>query len=458
MTETIREAMKNNHPIFLWKQKNPKGTIELKKDKQFIKCIKNNGKVVEYWYDLSEKKFMAHYSTKKEDRYVNVKSITSWFSGYNIITYNYKFAKTIIFNKNHSSFKNFKNPARFINGLGYSSCINYEQWESIGIKIKEVEDELDNPNIGRPISQYRYKYHSQIWKQPSEVDKKIIKILQQFENPITIPELNDFISDDYNWDKHMILLELMKYEKEPEYEDLFLVRESRYGYSELESVISTSKYTYSRNKLLNIIYKFNIDIERFVKYLRQLKDFEHTDIRWVINNYDDYLEAELYLRNNRKRKMNKYPSNLVQMHHNRTSVLADIKAEKERLKNLEQREKDKKIYESYKNLEWKPYTQDYCIIVPSCADDVIEEGNKMNHCVGSYIGRISDEKTFIVFMREKENKDIPYITVEIQNGQLCTALGYMNRVLDKDEKKFLEKYAEKKNLKYTAYTKIGDDN
>lgn len=81
----------------------------------------------------------------------------------------------------------------------------------------------------------------------------------------------------------------------------------------------------------------------------------------------------------------------------------------------------------------------------------------MNHCVGSYIGRISKKDTFIVFMRKQEEEDTPYITVEVKNGNICTALGYMNTRINKKEKIFLEKYAKAKNLEYTAYDKIGDD-
>ena len=142
------------------------------------------------------------------------------------------------------------------------------------------------------------------------------------------------------------------------------------------------------------------------------------------------------------------------MHHNRTSVLKEIRREQERLKDLEQREKDKAIYASYKDLAWKPRKNDYCIIVPESADDVVEEGNKMSHCVGGYIGRISCEETFIVFMRKQKYEDVPFITVEIKNGKLCTALGHSNRRLTPVEKEFLEKYADKKGLEYTAYTRL----
>ena len=131
--------------------------------------------------------------------------------------------------------------------------------------------------------------------------------------------------------------------------------------------------------------------------------------------------------------------------------MKDIELQKEKLKDDERREKDKKIYESYKYLEYKPKKSDYCIVVPEDCDDVIEEGNKLSHCVGGYVSRISDEETFIIFMRRQKMEDIPFITVEVKNGRLCTALGQFNRRLESKEKKFLQKFANKKGLEYTAY-------
>ena len=57
-------------------------------------------------------------------------------------------------------------------------------------------------------------------------------------------------------------------------------------------------------------------------------------------------------------------------------------------------------------------------------------------------------------MRKTEKLDIPYITVEVINNRICTALGRHNRRLETEERKWLEKYAEKHNLGYTAYPKL----
>ena len=453
--ETVREAIKNNHPIELFKGQ--KGTIELIHNGKWIICKKDTDNNKEYHYDMKEECFLSHYYNNREDRYISLKSITNWFSNARIITYDKKFAKMIMFNKNTSDFKLYTNPARFIAGLSFRKCTTFEKWESIGVKLKEVEDWLNSPN--RPIQMERgYRKgcnHNYICKEPSTVDKRIIQVIKR-EMPLTIQQLNDYIDYDFDYKNYEILQKLKEYEQKEEYSEVFLVEEHGYRNHNLESMISTENHTWDRKRLINLIKDYNLDIDKFVQYLKELKAFEHTNVYWITRNYKDYLEAELELRGGKLRKVNKYPKNLVQMHHNRTSVVTEIKREKERLKNLEQKEKDKKIYESHKWLEWMPKNEPYCIVIPKSADDVIDEGNQMNHCVGSYVSRISNETTFIVFMRWKDVPESSYITVEIQNDKLCTALGQNNRRLEKEERIFLQKYANEKGLQYTAYNWIGD--
>lgn len=454
MTMLVREAMENGLAIELFD--GHKGTIELKHEGKWIKAKKDIDNNKEYHLDMTTGKFLTHYYNNRKDRYVNIKNITQWFTQARIITYDYKFAKLVLFNKRQEAFSSYSNPARFIAGLSHKNCSNCEKWESIGVRIEEVEQILNEYNVGRQVerSRWRRQFFDRIRYAPNEIDKESLKIIQNYKDPLSIKKLNAYCSNDYSYQKHIILQKLIKYEKQEEYADLFLVEEFGWRKHGLESIISTDNHSWDKSRLLNIIEQYNIDVDRFVKYLRELKDFERTNIDWVLDNYKDYLEAELFLRGGKLRKVNKYPNNLVQMHHNRTSVLKEIRREQERLKDLEQKEKDKDIYASYKDLAWKPRKNDYCIIVPESADDIVEEGNKMNHCVGGYIGRISCEETFIVFMRRQKYEDVPFITVEIKNGKLCTALGYSNRRLTPVEKEFLEKYADKKGLEYTAYTRL----
>ena len=452
MTMLVKEAMEKNLPIILFQGND--GTITLTHDKQWIKAKKDIDTRKEYWINLNDGGVMSHYHYDKEDRYINVQSAMKWFSNAQIITYDYRFAKIVLFNKRIPELRSYSSPIRFIQALGKQSTI-YEEWDSIGIKIRELEETLEEYNVGDIVYQGYRNTHDRLYHRPKDIDKALLEMLKQYDKPLSIVRINEYCRHKYTAKTHSIYQQLLKYEKQEEYSDLFLVKKLGWQQRfETESILSTDNHRWDRERLLSLIEDYNLNIDRFVKYLRELKDFERTSIAWILSNYKDYLEAELFLRGGKLRKVNKYPNNLVQMHHNRTSVIADIELQKEKLKNEEKKKADQKIYDSYQHLTYKPKNSKYCIVVPNNCDDVIEEGNKMHHCVGGYIGRISDEKTFIIFMRKQMNEDVPYITVEVRNNNLCCALGTSNRTLEKDEKLFLQKFANNKGLKYTAYDLI----
>ena len=62
---------------------------------------------------------------------------------------------------------------------------------------------------------------------------------------------------------------------------------------------------------------------------------------------------------------------------------------------------------------------DYIVVVPKTPTDIIDEGNNMHHCVGSYVGDVVDNRTYIVFVRHKDTPDKCYITAQVHiDGRL----------------------------------------
>lgn len=53
----------------------------------------------------------------------------------------------------------------------------------------------------------------------------------------------------------------------------------------------------------------------------------------------------------------------------------------------------------------------YCVVVPTCVEDLINEGKQQHNCVGSYYNSdIAEGDDYIYFIRLKENKEQSYIT------------------------------------------------
>ena len=47
--------------------------------------------------------------------------------------------------------------------------------------------------------------------------------------------------------------------------------------------------------------------------------------------------------------------------------------------------------------------------------EIISEGQALQHCVGGYAERHAEGKTTILFIRRKDNLDTPYYTLEIDD-------------------------------------------
>lgn len=115
-----------------------------------------------------------------------------------------------------------------------------------------------------------------------------------------------------------------------------------------------------------------------------------------------------------------------------------------------QQKDDEKFQENYNKhaLAWKFEYGDFCVIAPQKSVDLIKEGQKMHHCVGSYIDKVVKNQTYICFVRNKENPEQPYITCEIHpDGQINQYfLAYDKYISEKEDKDFKQKYQEYLNL------------
>lgn len=228
------------------------------------------------------------------------------------------------------------------------------------------------------------------------------------------------------------------------------------GYDKTRQIFD-SNLQHQCNRIIKLIDVYNLNIDRFCQYLLQLKYWEHTDMTWVAYNYKDYLDAEYELKHQRKSKMDKYPSNLVQAHHVKTHMVQELRAEKRRLEEKEQAKKDEVIYSSIRDVfEYINSNEKYCILTPKDAKEVIEEGNKQSHCVGMYTDRISERKVAILFMRNIKSPQTPLLTIEInlKGPTMMQALGKSNRTATKEERKFLEHYCDKYHIGYSAYHRL----
>ena len=107
--------------------------------------------------------------------------------------------------------------------------------------------------------------------------------------------------------------------------------------------------------------------------------------------------------------------------------------------------------------KWTYEDGDFAVIAPQKPDDLAIEGTTLHHCVKSYIGRVTEGYTNIMFIRKISDKSKPFFTVEVSNsGAIEQVHGSCNCNVEKesDLEKFVTNWAKNKKLKLTNFNKI----
>jgi hypothetical protein len=92
------------------------------------------------------------------------------------------------------------------------------------------------------------------------------------------------------------------------------------------------------------------------------------------------------------------------------------------------------------------------IILPKEHTDLIKESTALHHCVRTYIEKVSLGKTYILFLRKKDEIDKPYATIEVlPNNTLIQLKAYCNSKAEKSAQNYVKKWAKAKGIKIDSY-------
>ncbi len=118
------------------------------------------------------------------------------------------------------------------------------------------------------------------------------------------------------------------------------------------------------------------------------------------------------------------------------------------LENGEEIEKTfRRLLKNWSALSYENEEDPYVIMPIRKLQEIMNESQAQCNCVYSYLLDILEGKTTIVFMREKENPEMPLITIEIYDNRISQALlAYNKSINDETQLRFLRKYAREKNL------------
>lgn len=185
----------------------------------------------------------------------------------------------------------------------------------------------------------------------------------------------------------------------------------------------------------------NVNIE-VLKYLCKFDSIVTYDY------YNDYLRFAEYLGYPLNQKKYRFPDNLK-------------KAHDEAYKSYKEQE-DKKYDPQIKELADKCknliYEDEYYLIKP-CTEskELIDETKVLNHCVRTYVRKVANHESLVMFVRKTNDVDTPFVTVELVKNNskrfnhVVQCRGIENSVPDAETTSFIHRWMKKKRLKGWGY-------
>lgn len=435
--------------------------VEISRDGKYINLIKQGEEDKRYFrYNLQTEEFerINFYKTVADKiTPVNVENITYWFSGVRLITKDVHFGRLIVFAKNSSTFNRYKSPVRFVQQLGHPEIKCLEQWEALGIRFKEVEDYFGERMVRNYYSgvqdyrkdiyldEYTHAHNISITKSPAQCIKEVINHLKECQT-VSVSYFNEIV-DYYNNGEFAIHDALVKMEKKPEFQGIFSYYDnswSRECYVNVFDDCDSYKSLTIKHRIFNVIKDYSLELEAFCRWIKKQQNIDKNDLDYLFNSnhYPDYLRCEYELKQGYRSKMNKYPDNFRTEFHK-----AEVEFEAERGKvdefkfSLQQ--------EHYRDLEH--VGRKFCMIIPKHPNEIKNEANCLHHCVRTYIKPMTEGETLIMFLRDKNEPDVPLITVEVKNGVIRQAYGDHDSKPLKEHLDFLRMWAKNKKLEMACW-------
>lgn len=191
-------------------------------------------------------------------------------------------------------------------------------------------------------------------------------------------------------------------------------------------------------KFVELVKTYNYEYKTLIEYLCYLQDYDGYDYRSsIMNDLCDYnaMSSKIAKVCDRKGKYEKYPHFLKSRHMIVTKNY-----------NIMEQDHKEEFFSAAYNGSLEYSDRKYVIIEPKSSKDILREASEMHNCVASYIDKIIEGRTHIVFMREKENIDDSLVTVEVKLGHLCQAYQKNNNRISQEQLEFLQKYAKNKKI------------
>jgi hypothetical protein len=228
---------------------------------------------------------------------------------------------------------------------------------------------------------------------------------------------------------------------------------SKTWYNQLyaREALETTTKVYSREVMINMIptIKKFVDVEKTCEIM--YSNYSYTSTVLATRLYVDYIRTvNLLGASSTMRPHFKTFDDIKRMHDDAAMA---YNVQKDKIEN----KKFCSHIPKWKEWEWNSDDENFVVVCPLLPKDLATEGIELHHCVKSYIQRVAEGTTNIMFIRKRDEKNVPFFTVEITNdGSIQQVHGFANRNASTEPglTEFVKKWAKERKLKLTNFNKV----
>ena len=186
---------------------------------------------------------------------------------------------------------------------------------------------------------------------------------------------------------------------------------------------------YELRKLIDGCKKYGVDINEARKYWCRFAGVRCYG--GIFGLYQVFKLWEDYLTNARAAGFDLTQRNILMprdLHAAHDNAQAIVQAKREAADKAKKEEQDRLAREREKeiNQRYAFETEHYFIRAPHSGEEIIQEGRKLQHCVGGYAQRHAVGTATILLLRDKSAPDTPLCTIQVDGKHLVQIHGFKN--------------------------------
>lgn len=182
------------------------------------------------------------------------------------------------------------------------------------------------------------------------------------------------------------------------------------------------------------------NLRKTVNYLKKVKDESGNRGYIVRRDYEDYLH-QLHRLGIPADRHSRFPANFYHTHELLSAQIEELDSEIEKASTRKKNVILKKTVARMKPL-YDTKSKKFMIVWPMSKADFAREGQLQHNCVGGYFERCTKGETTVFFVRNADEPDKPYATVEFDEGRLVQCRIAYNRNAPADVMEYIDRIAE----------------